>query len=157
MPTDQKVTGLSPVGVTKRERQMLFPLLFTAACNLQAVFSHLVFCGFHGEIGNLFKPMRKPKNPDEHGHRDDRKMQFFRFTRPKPDNRTKFSNSIFQQPARFAVKSRRSTRFLGIFGIVTTLLFVGKGTRTGRPFGFASIRLFRIFAYNTLRKTGLSQ
>ena len=39
---------------------MLFPLLFTAACNLQAVFSHLVFCGFHGEIGNLFKPMRKP-------------------------------------------------------------------------------------------------
>ena len=42
---------------------MLFPLLFTAACNLQAVFSHLVFCGFHGEIGNLFKPMRKPKIP----------------------------------------------------------------------------------------------
>lgn len=40
---------------------MLFPLLFTAACNLQAVFSHLVFCGFHGEIGNLFKPMFKPK------------------------------------------------------------------------------------------------
>ena len=75
MPTDQKVTGLSPVGVTRRERQMLFPLLFTAACNLQAVFSHLVFCGFHGEIGDLFKPMRKPKNPDEHGHRDDRKMQ----------------------------------------------------------------------------------
>ena len=83
--------------------------------------------------------------------------EFFRFTRPKPDNRTKFSNSIFQQPARFTVKSRRPTRFLGIFGIVTTLLFVGKGTRTGRPFGFASIRLFRIFAYNTLRKTGLSQ
>ena len=54
---------------------MLFPLLFTAACNLQAVFSHLVFCGFHGEIGNLFKPMRKPKNPDEHGLRDDRKTQ----------------------------------------------------------------------------------
>ena len=45
------------------------------ACNLQAVFSHLVSSGFHGEIGNLFKPMRKPKNPDEHGHRDDRKMQ----------------------------------------------------------------------------------
>ena len=44
-----------------------------------------------------------------------------------------------------------------MFGIVTTLLFVGKGTRTGRPFGFVSIRLFRIFAYNTLRKTGLSQ
>lgn len=40
---------------------MPFPLLFTAACNLQAVFSHLVFCGFHGEIGNLFKPMFKPK------------------------------------------------------------------------------------------------
>ena len=42
---------------------MLFPLLFTAACNLQAVFSHLVSSGFHGEIGNLFKPMRKPKIP----------------------------------------------------------------------------------------------
>ena len=40
---------------------MLFPLLFTAACNLQAVFSHLVSSGFHGEIGNLFKPMFKPK------------------------------------------------------------------------------------------------
>lgn len=40
---------------------MLFPLLFTAACNLQAVFSHLVSSGFHGEIGALFKPMFKPK------------------------------------------------------------------------------------------------
>lgn len=40
---------------------MLFPLLFTAACNLQAVFSHLVSSGFHGEIGDLFKPMFKPK------------------------------------------------------------------------------------------------
>jgi len=59
----------------KEGKANAFPSLFTAACNLQAVFSHLVFCGFHGEIGNLFKPMRKPKNPDEHGHRDDRKMQ----------------------------------------------------------------------------------
>lgn len=59
----------------KEGKANAFPSVVYSRCNLQAVFSHLVFCGFHGEIGNLFKPMRKPKNPDEHGHRDDRKMQ----------------------------------------------------------------------------------
>lgn len=57
---------------------------------------------------------------------------FFRFTRPKPDNRTKFCNFILQRPARFAVESRQSTRFSRIFGVKTTLLFVEKFPRTGR-------------------------
>lgn len=51
---------------------MLFPSVVYALA-ICGGFSHLVSSGFHGEIGNLFKPMRKPKNPDEHGHRDESK------------------------------------------------------------------------------------
>ena len=85
---------------------------------------------------------------------------FFRFTRPKPDNRTKLCNFILQRPARFAVESRQSTRFSRISGVKTTLLFVGKFPRTGRnsvlhPSAFF-VSLFRLRSYgldiNSIRR-----
>ena len=51
MPTDQKVTGLSPVGVTKRERQMPFPLCLQPLATCRRFFRILFSVVFTAKSG----------------------------------------------------------------------------------------------------------
>ncbi|WP_303272996.1 hypothetical protein, partial [uncultured Alistipes sp.] len=67
LTTDQKVTGLSPVGVTEEgESKRLSFLHLGRLSHVWQLFLCPAAGGFQGEIGSLFKPMFKPKIGYEH-------------------------------------------------------------------------------------------